>query len=159
MKVNVLGCGNILASDEGAGIHAVRKLNKFRFPDEVKVFEVGRPGTSILDFMLGAEILIIIDAINKGNKPGSIIKYDSSSYASLELFNFSIHGFNLIQAYESGLKQYPERMPEEIMLYGIEVKERGKFRAELSSPVKKAVNKLARELRKEILLVYQKERT
>ncbi len=159
MKVNVLGCGNILASDEGAGIHAVRKLNKFRFPTEVKVFEVGRPGTSLLDFMLGAEILIIIDAINTGDKPGAIVKYNSSGYTPRELFSLSIHGFNLIQTYESGVKQFPEGMPQEIMLFGVEVKERGKFRAELSSPVKKAVNKLVRDLRKEILLVYQKERT
>lgn len=159
MKLNVLGCGNILASDEGAGVHAVRKLNKYRFPSDVKVFEVGRPGTSLLDFMLGAEILIVIDAVNTGSRPGSIMKYDSSGYTPLELFKLSIHGFNLIHAYESGLKQYAERMPQELMLYGIEVKERGKFRAELSSPVKKAVNKLVRELRKEIILVYQKERT
>ncbi len=159
MKVNVLGCGNILASDEGAGIYVVRKINKFRFPSEVKVFEVGRPGASLLDYIMGAELLIIIDAIITGDKPGSILKFDTDEYDPQELFKLSIHGFNLINIYDSGLKQFPEIMPSKIVLYGIEVKERGKFKAELSSPIKKAVNKLVRDLRKEILLVYQKERT
>ncbi|MDO9574316.1 MAG: hydrogenase maturation protease [Candidatus Contubernalis sp.] len=157
MKVNVLGCGNILASDEGAGIHVVRKINKFRFPSEVKIFEVGRPGASLLDFLLGAEILIIIDAIITGGKPGSIIKYDTDEYTPQELFALSIHGFNLINTYDSGMKQFPDIMPSKLILYGIEVKERGKFSAELSIPIKKSVNRLVRDLKKEILLVYQKE--
>lgn len=151
MGVKVLGCGNILASDEGAGIHAVRKLDRYSLPKEIVLLEVGRPGTSLLEYIIEADILYIVDAISREDRPGSIHRYESGHHGPEELFNMSIHGFNLVEAYRKLLKQFPDKQPHKIILLGIEIKERGKFKTELSAPVKKGVNRLVRELRKELL--------
>ncbi len=157
MKTKILGCGNILASDEGVGIHAVRKMNRYRFPGEIKMIEIGRPGTSLLDIIMEADLVFIIDAVAGGEKPGTIFRFNSDDYSPMELFNLSIHGFNLAEAYELGMKQFPDKMPKKLILQGIEIKERAKFKTELSAPVKRAVNKLVRELKKELLSLYQVE--
>lgn len=158
MKINILGCGNILASDEGVGIHAVRKMSEKKLPGGIKLKEVGRPGSFLLDYLMDADTVIVIDAVAKGLKPGTVFRFDSNEYPPEELLGFTIHGFNLVEAYKKGIKQYPDRMPEKIIVYGIEIKERGKFKTVLSTPIKKTVNKLVREIKKEILNLTQKNK-
>ncbi|RQD78155.1 MAG: hydrogenase maturation protease [Candidatus Syntrophonatronum acetioxidans] len=159
MKINVLGCGNILASDEGVGIHAVRKMGEKKLPGGVKLMEVGRPGSFLLDYIMDTDIIIVIDAVAKGLKPGTVFRFDSNEYPPEELLGFTIHGFNLVEAYKKGIKQYPDRMPKKIIVYGVEIKERGKFKTALSTPIKKAISKLVREIKKEALNLYQTDKT
>lgn len=157
MKINVLGCGNLLASDEGAGIHAVRKLNKHKLPDNIKIIEIGRPGTSLLKFIMDTDLIYVIDVVSRGEKQGTIFCFSSDDYSPKELFNLSIHGFNFLESYKRGMKQFPDRMPKKLILYGIEIKEQTKFKTELSIPLKRAVNKLVREIKKELLSLYPLE--
>ncbi len=155
MDIKILGCGNILASDEGAGIHAVRKMNKYRMPNKVKILEIGRPGTFLLDYIIEAQCIYLIDAMVRGEEPGTIYRFETNGYPPEELLGYSIHGFNLVDAYKLGMKQCPEKMPDKLIIQGIEIKERGKFKSKLSPPVKKGVNKLVRELKKEVLELYE----
>lgn len=120
--------------------------------------EVGRPGSFLLDYLLDADIVVVIDAVAKGLKPGTVFRFDSKEYPPEELLGFTIHGFNLVEAYKKGIKQYPDRMPGKYIVYGIEIKERGKFKPVLSTPIKKAINKLVREIKREVLEL-QKDKT
>ncbi len=159
MKIKILGCGNILAFDEGAGIHAVRKMNRYKIPNEIKILEIGRPGTFLLDYIIEAQCIYVVDAMVRGEEPGTIFRFETNGCPPEELLGYSIHGFNLVEAYKLGMKQCPEKMPEKIIILGIEIKERGKFKSKLSPPVRKGVNRLVRELKTEVLELLETSKT
>ncbi len=74
LNVLVLGIGNILLSDEGAGVKAVEKLkNQYRFPDEVEIIDGGTMGIELLSIFDNRSHIILVDAIKSGNPPGTII--------------------------------------------------------------------------------------
>ena len=63
MKNNilVLGIGNILLNDEGAGIHVVTRLEKEGF-DQADLMDGGTGGFHLLGFIQSYKYIIIIDA-------------------------------------------------------------------------------------------------
>lgn len=69
--------GNILLSDEGAGVRAVEELQKrYHFPKEVEVIDGGTMGIGLLDYFKQRSHVIIVDAAQSGNDPGKIIKIE-----------------------------------------------------------------------------------
>lgn len=75
MNVLVLGAGNILLSDEGIGVRVVEALqDRYRVPDAVEVLDGGTCGMGLLDVLAGRDHLIIVDAVNTGRPPGSLVR-------------------------------------------------------------------------------------
>lgn len=75
MNVLVLGAGNILLSDEGIGVRVVEALqDRYRVPDAVEVLDGGTSGMGLLDVLAGRDHLIIVDAVNTGRPPGSLVR-------------------------------------------------------------------------------------
>ncbi len=72
----MLGVGNLLMSDEGFGVHVARQMEKMDLPEDVEVVEGGTDGFHLVDVVLGAKRLVIIDAIRGGGEPGSIYRFD-----------------------------------------------------------------------------------
>jgi hydrogenase maturation protease len=73
MRTLILGLGNTLLSDEGIGIHAIQYLQ--RQPNDLRDVDILDGGT--LSFTLAAPIeeadnLIVIDATELGERPGSV---------------------------------------------------------------------------------------
>jgi hydrogenase maturation protease len=69
----VLGIGNLLLSDEGAGIHAVRYLaNHYALPPSVTVVDGGTLSFSLAEFFENARSLIVFDAARLNDVPGAI---------------------------------------------------------------------------------------
>jgi hydrogenase maturation protease len=71
----VLGVGNVLLGDEGVGIHAVRKLRQRSLPPHVDVVDGGTAGVDLLGLLDGYEKVVIIDAVDAGEQPGSIFRF------------------------------------------------------------------------------------
>jgi hydrogenase maturation protease len=69
----VMGVGNILLSDEGAGIHTVRHLQQNRpaWPG-VRFLDAGTLGFTLAADIAEASDLIVVDAARLGSGPGSI---------------------------------------------------------------------------------------
>lgn len=75
MRAVVLGVGNLLLSDEGLGVRAVERLARdYALPPEVVVLDGGTSGMELLDDLAGADLLIIVDALHVGGKPGSLVR-------------------------------------------------------------------------------------
>jgi hydrogenase maturation protease len=73
-KILVLGVGNVLLSDEGAGVRAVEQLQRrYVFPPQVEFVDGGTMGLDLLGYLDDASHLFIIDAILSGKPPGSVI--------------------------------------------------------------------------------------
>jgi len=62
-------------SDDGAGIKLVQYLaENYRFPPDVTVFDGGTLGLDLLPQLEGIDRLLIVDAVETGKPPGSLIR-------------------------------------------------------------------------------------
>jgi hydrogenase maturation protease len=75
MNVLVLGAGNILLSDEGIGVRVVEALQeRYQVPETVEMLDGGTCGMDLLDVIAGRDHLIIVDAVNTGSPPGTLVR-------------------------------------------------------------------------------------
>lgn len=71
----VLGIGNTVMTDDGAGVKVVQKLaTEYRLPPHVDVMDGGTLGLDILPRLEGIQRLIIVDAVETGEAPGTCIR-------------------------------------------------------------------------------------
>ena len=74
-KVLVLGIGNLVMSDDGVGVKVVQRLQRdYRFPENVEVLDGGTLGLDLLPKLEGIERLIIVDAVETGQKAGTCVR-------------------------------------------------------------------------------------
>jgi hydrogenase maturation protease len=73
MRVLVLGIGNLLWADEGLGIRAVEALaERWRWADHVELLDGGTQGLYLVPQVSSATHLLVIDAIDFGDAPGTL---------------------------------------------------------------------------------------
>jgi len=73
--VLVLGIGNLVMSDDGVGVKVVHHLQQeYRFADNVEVLDGGTLGLDLLPKLEGIDHLIVVDAVETGDKPGSCVR-------------------------------------------------------------------------------------
>lgn len=71
--VVILGAGNLLAADDGVGIHAARALAaRDDLPESVRVLDVGTIGPDALALIGVDEAVVILDAVRAGDPPGTL---------------------------------------------------------------------------------------
>lgn len=79
MRIAVIGVGNVLASDDGVGIHAARQLQGLLGDPRVEVAESDRGGLDLLDLIQGHTHAVLIDAAKTGQAaPGSLKAFSMS---------------------------------------------------------------------------------
>jgi hydrogenase maturation protease len=72
--VLLLGMGNILLEDEGLGIRALEVLQRdYVFPPGVELLDGGTTGMGLLDDIGGREHLLVLDAVQTGEPPGTLV--------------------------------------------------------------------------------------
>jgi hydrogenase maturation protease len=66
--------GNILLEDEGLGIRALELLQRdYVLPPGVETLDGGTTGMGLLDDISGREHLIVLDAVQTGEPPGTLV--------------------------------------------------------------------------------------
>jgi hydrogenase maturation protease len=71
----VLGIGNLVMTDDGIGIRVVQQLaDNYSFPPEITIFDGGTLGLDLLPQLEGVDRLLIIDAVETGKAPGSLVR-------------------------------------------------------------------------------------
>jgi len=76
MNPLVLGLGNDLLCDDGVGLVAARRLAK-TIADRADVHTSSMHGLALIDFFIGYERAIVIDAMQTGiHPPGTVIEMD-----------------------------------------------------------------------------------
>ena len=69
----VLGLGNVLRQDEGAGLHVLRRLEKGGFDEDgVQLLDGGTGGLHLVGELAGREGLVVVDAADLGAVPGTV---------------------------------------------------------------------------------------
>jgi hydrogenase maturation protease len=94
----VIGVGNLLLSDEGVGVHIAQKMMEMELPPEVHVVEGGTDGFGLINVILEADRLIVIDAVKGGGEPGSIYRFDIEDCPSCpDIFKTSAHQISILE--------------------------------------------------------------
>jgi hydrogenase maturation protease len=70
-RLLVLGIGNILMSDDGIGVHAVRELRKEPHAG-VFITEIGTAIFEAVPLLAWADRVLVVDALHAGGPPGTI---------------------------------------------------------------------------------------
>ncbi len=147
-KLLVIGCGNLLAADDGVGLHVVRSLKECPLPKGVEVIEAGCPGLNLLDLWEGFEKVILVDAVKSGAPPGTVHCFDAGVLPPREVMPLSTHGINVIDAVELGRRL--GRLPQRLAIVGVEIAREDAFVEELSPAVAAAVPRARERLLEEI---------
>ncbi len=123
-KTIVIGVGNLLLTDEGVGVHAIRELQKEKIPPGVELIDGGVAGIGLIDLFQGAEKLILIDAAEMALPPGTAVRFtpeEIRSRADAEPPRFSSHEVGLLEVLE--LVGALGQCPPEVVIIGIQPKE------------------------------------
>ncbi len=104
-NIVILGIGNILLSDEGVGVYVANELLKCALPEYVTVVEGGTDGFRLLNVIMEADRLIIVDAVRGGGEPGSIYRFDIDDVKKCPAgFKTSVHQVGILEVIDlSGL--------------------------------------------------------
>jgi hydrogenase maturation protease len=111
--VAILGLGNLLLTDDGVGVHVVRRLRKDP-PDNVVVAEIGTAALRAQELLEEADVVIAIDAVKGDGPPGSIYRFDGVD-ARVQR-RISLHGLGIIEV----LRLLPEHSRPEVIILGVE---------------------------------------
>lgn len=116
----VLGLGNILNSDEGFGVHILNMLSQTLNPppDGIEFLDGGALGLNLLPLVESCGCLLILDAVNAGQTPGSLIELNSEDiplYTSVKLSQHQIK-FQEVLA----LARFRDTLPPHIHLIGVQ---------------------------------------
>lgn len=133
----VLGVGNPLMRDEGAGPRTVEfLLEGFEFPESVEIVDAGTMGYMILDVLRGRERLLIVDAIkDTGQEPGTVLLLSAEDIAPNTVLH-SMHDLRVIDVLNAGelMGIHPETRCVGVQIEGIE-----EWVTDLSEPVEAAI--------------------
>ena len=147
-KTVVLGLGNILHGDDGAGAQAISRLCADpRVPADVSLVEGGTLGLELLPYVWDCARLIVIDAIDVGEPPGTLVRMAGEELLSLP-GNSSAHRLGVSDLLVA-LRMLAEQQPQ-VVLLGVQPGSTD-WSCELSSRVAATIDSLAeatiRELR------------
>ena len=80
----VLGLGNTLHSDDGVGPQAIEKLRSDkRVPADVSLIEGGTLGLELLTYIWDCSYLLVLDAVDVGQPPGTLVRMSSQELQTL----------------------------------------------------------------------------
>jgi len=83
-KCVVLGLGNILHSDDGLGSQAIQRLrDDARVPEDVALIEGGTLGLELLTYIWDCSHLLVLDAVDVGQPPGTLVRMSSQELQTL----------------------------------------------------------------------------
>lgn len=118
-KITILGIGNTLFSDEGVGIHLLPLLEEaLKNYDNIEIIEGLTDGMKLLGPVEDAENLIIIDAINAGKEPGTIITLVGDEIPAYFGIKMSIHQLGFQEVLLAA--KLRERYPKQIVMFGMQ---------------------------------------
>ena len=141
-NIKVLGIGNLLVGDDGFGPRVLEELKTREIPENVELIDAGVGGMAILSWIEDADKIIIIDSVQTHNEPvGTVYRFTDKEMPPSDMFMLSLHDLNLVDTINIG--RVVQKMPEEIIIYGVEVVRLAEFTKEMSPEVEAAVKEVA----------------
>ena len=152
MKTIILGIGNQILGDDGVGIHVANEVKKHIDNPDITIDEAMTGGMNLLDLLLGYEKAILIDAVKSDDgAQGEVRRISIGDFNTMHSCN--PHDVSLIEAIDIAKKMGETRIPKEIIIIGIMMKnipyEFGEdLSKEIAAIVPEAVNLTLKEVDK-----------
>lgn len=118
-NIAVVGIGNSLLSDDGAGIHALERFEKSNSRSDVVCLDGGTVGLALLDRLSDLGGLVALDAMKLGKEPGTVTVLEGTAMdAHLRQQHGSVHEVGLSDLMDA--LRLRGDLPEKRALIGIE---------------------------------------
>jgi hydrogenase maturation protease len=142
--VVVLGLGNPLLEDDGAGL-ALLELLRARgpWPDAVELVDGGTWGLSLLPVICDAERLLVLDAVRTGAPPGTVLRGEGEAVPRLYERPLSPHQIDLREVLAAAVLL--DGLPADLTVIGIEPERTEGLRVGLTPAVSAALDLAVRE--------------
>jgi hydrogenase maturation protease len=144
--------GNDLRQDDGFGIAVIRRFSEPGVPEGVRVYESGIAGIGLVqELMDGYEALIIVDAVDRAEKPGSVFLLEADVPEQEEPTDESRQEFLAdthltVPSQALTLARALHILPQTVYILGCQPKECG-LGMDLSGPVERGVTEAVESLR------------
>jgi hydrogenase maturation protease len=113
----VIGLGNVVLSDDGLGVQAVRRLrDRYRLANRAELIEGGTAGLLLLPHLADARRVIIVDAIEIGAPAGTLVPLPGEDWASAFQTPITPHDIGLRDLL--GAAQLSGAWPRQLVLHG-----------------------------------------
>jgi hydrogenase maturation protease len=135
----IIGLGNTILSDDGAGIYASRHIaERCKGRADIDIVETSLGGVGLLDLMTGYDKVIIVDAVFTAKKqPGLIYQLDIEDLGDPS-YSSGPHFLDVRTSIELG-RRLGLPMPKKIEIFAIEIKDNTTFSETLTQEVKQAL--------------------
>lgn len=140
-EILILGVGNPILSDDGVGIHVVKELEKNYSDISIIEFdELSTGGLSLAERFIGYKKVIMVDALAlEDGTPGEVHRLTIDDFNKTKHM-YCAHDCNLATAYDILVKELgPKKLPDEVIIIGIEVERYDSFSEELSETVSQTI--------------------
>lgn len=118
-KTVVLGVGNLLLSDEGFGVRVIQRLQeRYNLPAEVQVVDGGTLGLDLLYYLDGTCRLLIVDAVETDEQPGSVVRLEGEQVPAFLSIKMSPHQVGITDMLFAA--KLRDLYPEALVLWGVQ---------------------------------------
>ena len=148
-RVLVACMGNVLRGDDGFGVAVAEVLEGRELHPAVEVTEVGISGVSMAqDLMDGYEAMVLVDAMERGEEPGTVHVEraevpDLEEYSRREIGTFAADMHQTDPSKVLVLGEALDVLPDPTVLVGCEPRATDELEDALSDPVRAAVPRAA----------------
>lgn len=116
--VLVLGLGNLLCGDDGAGVVAVHRLRRaWAMPDGVRIVDGGTLGLDLLALVAASDRVILVDAVRADAPPGTLVRLVGDEVAPAVYERLSPHQIGVGDLLAGAA--LCDRYPDEAVIIGI----------------------------------------
>ena len=145
----LLGVGNILLTDEGFGVHVVNQLREdYVFNPPITIIDGGTMGMELLSYMRGMTKLLLVDAINGGNSPGTIYEFPHEEMNNYFTDAISVHEVGMQDILR--IRALQEDPLEDAVVIGVEPES-----LELGLDLSESTQAVVEEVKERVLAVLQ----
>ena len=114
----VLGLGNVLCGDDGAGVIALHRLRRnYELPDNVRLVDGGTLGLDLLALVAASDSVIMIDAVRADSRPGTIVVLEDDEVAPAVYERLSPHQIGVADLVAGAA--LVDRYPENVVIVGV----------------------------------------
>jgi hydrogenase maturation protease len=121
-KTVFLGLGNDILGDDAVGLKVAREIRRrLSGADNMEVFETSEMGLSLLDFIVGFDDLILVDAVQTGGaSPGFVHEWDDGGLQVLS--RGSPHFLGVGEVLALG-RRLGLAVPQRVKVFAVEVQD------------------------------------
>lgn len=137
----IVGLGSPILSDDAVGLRVVQRLRELLAGEPVELREAAVGGLGLLDEVAGYEAAILVDASATGLPPGTTNRLHLAKSHRLQRLCYQ-HGISFEEAIKVG-RQCGMKVPDQIVVYGVEVADIHTFSEQLTPAVEAVVEGVA----------------